>query len=99
MKAILILEKMPKSCYGCKFCKFNSEYNNGYYGRSCLLTSEEVQRDFDITESRHKSCPLITEEQYVNMVYPLLYDRVVRGILFQKELANKVSVKNIGEEQ
>ena len=57
-KAILILDEMPECCYDCGFCKFNGGYRNGYFGRDCLLTGEEVQRDFDVTKSRHQSCPL-----------------------------------------
>lgn len=59
MKAILIIDTMPECCYDCKYCKFTGGYIGGYYGRSCLLTGEDVQsNNFDITRLRHKTCPL-----------------------------------------
>lgn len=57
MKAILVID-MPECCYDCDFCRFNGGYMNGYYGRDCLITGESVQNNFNITTSRHKTCPL-----------------------------------------
>lgn len=56
-KAILIVD-MPAVCYGCDYCKFDGGYRHGYYGRTCLLTGEDVQNNFDITTARHETCPL-----------------------------------------
>lgn len=54
MKAILVID-MPKQCYGCDFCQFDGTS----YGRVCTRTGVYVQKDgFNITKSRHETCPL-----------------------------------------
>ena len=95
MKAILIMDNMPSNCYECPLCVCYS-----YHKFICsAFYNQEIVTEEEWTEERYSKCPLITEDQYVDRLYSVLYDSVVRGILFQKELANKVSVKNVGEEE
>ena len=51
-KSMLIINT-PKCCYDCDLCEWN------YYGSICLKTRKNVQENnFDITKSRHETCPL-----------------------------------------
>ena len=64
-KAVVVID-MPKHCYGCDFCQF---YGTSY-GRVCTRTAVHVQNDgFDITKSRHETCPLKPmPEKYTDML-------------------------------
>lgn len=101
MKAILILDEMPKNCYECRLQDSEWDICRGLdqelYKWENGFPSNYVCDNYG--KENPTWCPLITEEQYVNRLYPVLYDMVVRGILFQNELANRVSVKKVGEEE
>lgn len=56
MKAILVIEEMPKSCYDCQYCRFDARR---YNFRGCVLADTDVQDGtIDICKEVHRCCPL-----------------------------------------
>lgn len=109
MKAILVIDKIPKNCMECILCYCDRDFD---YICSALSTKAKLDDDFTndtfmvVSEEecwkvgeRYPKCPLITEEQYIKRIYPILYDLVVKGVLSQREIAKKVGVVKVGKEE
>lgn len=67
MKAILVINKMPKSCYDCQYCRFDARR---YNFRGCVLTDTDVQDGtIDICKELHSCCPLKPMPEKLPEVY------------------------------
>ena len=77
MKAMLVINQMPNSCYDCKYCQFDARK---YNFRGCILTDTEVQDGtIDICKEVHSCCPLkpLPNEREVNMAKQNEYEVAV----------------------
>ena len=92
-KAILIVDMPHNMCRQCMLFQSITIFHGVTYwcgGKSLIIDNPNKIQDF---------CPLITEEQYIKSIYPILHDSVVRGVLSQREIAKKVGVAKVGEEE
>ena len=70
MKAVLVIDEMPKSCFECRYCGF---LESNMKRRCCGLVAHLIY-DFDIESGRHECCPLKPMPEYKAEEYSRVLD-------------------------
>ena len=77
-KALLIVEA-PEACNKCEFYQLAMFVSGRLHG-TCARTREYISPE-EVTKKRSDKCPLISIDDFVNLTFPKVYERLVNTIL------------------